>query len=171
MNDKESCEPKILNYGPVRLIGLSRVCNTSADCVAAWNDENGFMAHAKDIQATAGEVPYYALCRCAKGAENGALEYVAAMPALDNIPMPEGMAEVIIPAGTYAEFPVAGLSEIGRVWGYTGEWLASNPEWKGFCDGNPDGCGCVKNPAFEFYPPGFNETDGLFIYVPIQNSK
>ena len=171
MNDNtESLEPRILEYGPQRLIGISRICTTSADCTNAWVDENGFTAHAAEIQENAGKIPYYALCRCAKGAENGAFDYVAAMPVADNTPVPEGMTEVIIPAGTYAAFSVAGLSDIGRVWGYTGGWLAANMEWKGFCNGSPNGCGCIDNPSFELYPPDFNESNGLYIYVPIQRS-
>jgi len=96
---------------------------------------------------------------------------MAAAPAADGAPVPEGMAEIIIPAGSYAEFPVAGLSDIGQMWGYTGEWLAANPKWKGFCDNNPDGCGCVDSPSFELYPPGFDGTGELFIYVRIRPSS
>lgn len=167
-DNMESREPRIVDYGPHRLIGISRICTDSADCHNVWADENGFTAHTKEIQAKAGRIPYYALCRCAVGAEVGAFEYVAAMPVADDISVPKGMAEFTVPAGTYAEFPVAGLKDIGRVWGYTGKWLAAHPEWQGFCDGNPDGCGCAENPSFEFYPPGFDGGGELFIYVPVR---
>jgi len=162
-NNTESREPRILEYGPQRLIGISRIVKTSADCTSVWADENGLMKRMGETQP-----PYFGLCRCAKAAEPGGFEYVAAVPAAYGTPVPDGMVEVILPAGTYAEFAVAGLSDIGRVWGYTGEWLAANAEWKGFCDGNPDGCGCVKTPSFELYPPGFDGSGGLFIYVPLR---
>jgi predicted transcriptional regulator YdeE len=160
-------EPRIVEFGPDRLIGVSRVCKTSADCHEAWEGENSFMARAGEIQAREAQTPYYAVCRCAKGAEPGAFEYVAAVPAAEGAPVPEDLVEVVLPAGTYAEFLVAGLGDIGRVWGYTGEWLAAHQEWKGFCDGNPDGCECVDHPSFELYPPGYDGGE-LFIYAPIR---
>ena len=169
-NNVESREPRILDCGPQRLIGISRICATPVDCHNVWADENGFLARVGEIQARAGQTPYYGLCRCAQGAKMGDFEYMAAAPATDGAPVPEGMTEIIVPAGAYAEFPVAGLDDIGPVWGYTGEWLAASREWQGFCDGNPDGCGCVDNPSFELYPPGFDGSGGLFIYVPIRPS-
>jgi len=170
-NDAEPREPRILDYGPERLIGLARICKMSVECHNVWADENGFLSRAREVQARAGQIPYYGLCRCAAGADKGAFEYMAAMPAADGAPVPEGMSEIIVPAGAYAEFPVAGLNDIGRVWEHTAEWLAAHPEWKGFCDGNPEGCGCTANPSFELYPPGFDGTGGLFIYVPLRPSS
>jgi len=158
--------PRILDYGPARLIGLGRVCKTSEDCIKVWADAHGSMEEMGGAQG-----PYFALCRCAPGAEAGAFEYIAAMPAPDGVSVPEGMAEFVVPAGVYAEFPVTGLSDIGRVWGYTGEWLSAHPEWQGFCDGNPDRCGCVDHLSFELYPPGFDESKGLSIYVPLRPSS
>lgn len=169
-NAKASREPQILEYGPQRLIGLSRICKTSEDCKNVWADETGFMKRAQEIAAPAGQTPDFGLCRCATGAEMGAFDYAAAVPAPDGADLPEGMIEIVIPAGTYAAFPVAGLSEIGQAWGETGEWLASHPEWQGFCYGNPSGCGCVAHPSFEFYPPGFDERSGLFVYIPLQSA-
>ncbi len=167
--DAESRKPRILDYGPVRLIGVSRICKSSADCHNVWTDENGFKARLGDLETQAGQIPYYALCRCASGAEHGAFEYIVAMPVADDTLAPEGTIECVIPAGTYAEFSVAGMSDIGQVWGYTGEWLAAHPEWQGYCDGYSEKCGCVEHPSFEFYPPGF-DGGGLFIYIPLRSS-
>lgn len=135
-----------------------------------WADENGFMARVGEIQVRDGQISYYGLCRCAQGAEKGAFEYIAAAPASDSAPVPEGMMEVIIPSGSYVAFPVAGLDVIGQAWQQTMEWFTANPEQKGFCDGNPNGCGCIATPSFELYPPSFNEDGKLFIYIPIQPS-
>lgn len=168
-NHTESHEPRILERDHVRLIGIGRVCKSSADCHAVWAD--GFDKRRAEIEAHADQAGYYAVCRCAKGAEPGAFEYIAAIPAADGAVVPDGMIEVVVPAGTYAEFAVAGLSDIGRVWGYTGEWLSAHPEWKGYCDGNPEGCGCVDHPSFEFYPPGFDGSGELFIYVPVRRLR
>lgn len=167
-NNAGSQEPRILDYGPQTLIGLSRICKSPVDCQNVWADENGFMARIAEIQAPAGQPSYFGICRCAKGAEAGAFEYMAAVSAAEGAPVPEGMGEITVPAGSYAEFAVGGLSDIGRAWGYSGEWLTAHPEWKGFCDGNPEGCCCVEHPSFELYPPGFDETKGLFIYVPLR---
>lgn len=163
-----TAEPRILDYGPQRLIGISRVCKTSAECHDVWAGENGFQARAEEIRIH-DKPPYFGICRCAQGAEQGAFEYVAATLAADGAPVPEGMIEVILPAAKYAVFPVTELSDIGRAWGYTSEWSAAHPEWNSFCDGNPEGCGCIATPAFEFYPPGFNGGE-LFIYMPIRPS-
>lgn len=166
-----SREPRILDYGPQKLIGVARVVKTSEDCKNLWMEAHPSMQRVEETHGLAGKVSYYALCRCAAGAEPGAFEYVAAMPAVDGAPVQEGMAEFAVPAGKYVAFPVAGLGDIGRVWGYTGEWLAAHPEWKGFCDGNPEGCGCIEHPSFELYEPGFDESQGLFIYIPVRPAQ
>jgi hypothetical protein len=129
------------------------------------------MARIGEIPIRDGEVPYFGICRCALGAENGEFEYIAAAPASDDAPVPEGMMEVTIPACTYAEFPVSGLSVIGEAWTKAAAWVEANPQWKGFCDGNPEGCGCIATPSFELYPPNFGEDGKLFVYMPIQHSK
>lgn len=155
-------EPRIVDYGPQRVVGLGRVCRSSEDCHNVWADENGFIKLAGEACG-----PYFGVCRCVAGAEPGAFEYIAAMPAAADAPVPDGLAEYALPAGQYAVFPVEALSEIGRVWGQTAEWLAAHPEWKGYCDGDPDGCGCVERPSFELYPPEFDGTNGLFVYIPV----
>jgi predicted transcriptional regulator YdeE len=172
MNDNaKSREPRVLDYGPQRLIGISRICKTSVDCHNVWADESGFLARVGEIEAPAGRIPYYGLCRCATGARDGEFEYAAAMPVPEGVPAMEGMIEIIVPAGTYAEFSVERLHDIGQAWAYSGEWLAANPVWEGFWDGNPNGCGCVANPSFELYPPGFDGTGGLSVYVPIRSVR
>lgn len=166
----ESNGPRILDYGPVRLIGVARICKTSADCHNVWADEKGLMARKGEIKAASGELPYYGVCRCVTGAKEGEFEYAAMMPAAEGAPVPEGMMEIVIPAVEYAEFPVAGLNEIGEVWESTREWLSSNLQWQGYCDGDPNGCGCVDTPSFELYPPGFNESSDSYVYIPVQPS-
>lgn len=34
-------EPRIVEYGPQTLVGMGRVCKTSADCASVWTDEDG----------------------------------------------------------------------------------------------------------------------------------
>lgn len=169
-NETISREPRIKDLESQRLIGIGRICATSAECHNVWAGENGFQARAGEIQMCDGAAAYYGICRCAQDAEPGAFEYIAAVTAADDARVPDGMIEVTIPAGTYVEFPVAGMNDIGRTWGYIGEWFAANPEWQGFCEGNPDGCGCIAHPSFELYLPGFDETGGLSICVPIRPS-
>lgn len=170
-NSTKSNEPRIVNYGPFRLVGVGRICKSPSDCHDVWADDKGFMARRKEIQVLDGEIAYYGICRCAVGVEPGAFEYIAAEPAANDAPVPEGMVEVLIPAGTYAEFPVMSLDAIGQAWSQAAEWSTANPEWKGFCDGNPEGCGCIANPSFELYPATFEKDGKLFIYMPIQLAK
>lgn len=166
MSSSTDCsEPRILEFGPVTALGTGRICKTSQDCHNVWADENGFLARLGSCPGPEPQ-PCFGICRCAAGAEEGAFEYIAAMPAAGGS-VPAGMYEFTLPAGLYAAFPVDGLKDIGKVWGYTGEWLAAHPEWKGFCDGNPEGCGCVEHPSFELYPPGFDGSGPLFVYVPV----
>src|SRR5690242_8011787 len=93
-SNSNASEPRILAYGPKRLVGLSRICKSSADCHDVWADENGFQKRAGETQP-----PYYALCRCVVGAEPGAFEYMAASEVADDAPVPDGMSESVVPAG------------------------------------------------------------------------
>ncbi len=84
-------------------------------------------------------------------------------------PLPEGMAEIIVPARTYAVFQLPDSATSGE----RGDLrrMVSLPIQIGKASvmGNPDGCSCIDNPSFELYPPNFQE-DGLFIYIPIRPS-
>lgn len=131
--------------------------------MSVWND-----AHSPMKQRGSTPGPYCGVCRCAWGAEPGAFDYIAATTADDDSLVLEGMARFVIPVGDYSELACASLSDIGRVWGYAGEWLDAHSRCKSCCDGGPDGRGCIEHPSFELHPPGFGESKRLSICVPLR---
>jgi predicted transcriptional regulator YdeE len=166
--DQMSIEPRIVEYGPYRLIGMSCVGSESAQFKELWAGENGFLSRMAEIESL-GDGTAYGLCRCVAGVTDGSFEYVAAVPAKSDAPVPNGMIEARVGAATYAAFDVLGLDNIGPAWGATQVWLAEHPEWESYCHGGGDACcGCADYPCFELYPSDFDSTGVLFIYIPIR---
>ncbi|MGE5532587.1 MAG: GyrI-like domain-containing protein, partial [Bacteroidota bacterium] len=168
-------EPHIVQYGPSRVIGLFyRGKNENREVPGLWDGENGFLSRMGEVvqpegayYLDSGRHPAYGLCRCIPGATDGTFEYIAAVPAAADAPIPEGMIEALIPAGTYLVFPVAGLDKLPEVWNASHEWMGAHPEWKSYCTG-PEDCDCANHPNFELYPPEFGVDEKLFIYLPVK---
>jgi len=166
---QSSSEPRIIEFGPYRVIGVGRVVKGGADCPAVWDGEGGFIARMDEVQPAADFL--VALARCIPGVtgpDGGTFEYIAARPAKPGAAVPKGMIEASISAGTFAVFSVAGIANLGPAWGHAHAWLAAHPEWQTYC--NKDGCDCANHPAFEFYPPGFTMEGEMFIYFPVRRA-
>lgn len=159
---------KIVEFGPYRAIGMSyRGKNENGEIPDLWMRENGFLKRMHEIDALPG-VGSFGICRCIAGVQDGSWEYIAALPAKPDAPIPEGMVEAMIPAGRYAVFTVPNLAGIGQAWTATQEWMAAHQEWKGYCEPVDETCGCIDHPNFELYPPTFNGENELYIYVAIR---
>jgi len=159
---------KIVEFGPYRAIGMGCVAkNEHGEFADLWMRESGFLKRMHEIDALPG-IGSFGLCRCAPGVTDGSFEYIAALPAKPDAPVPEGMVEAPIPAGTYAVFTAPSLAEIPQTWSATQAWMASHPEWKSYCEPTDTGCDCIDHPNFELYPPGFNGENELFIYIPLR---
>lgn len=164
---QESSEPALREVEARRVFGLGRICRTSEDCRNVWMDHHEVTGRSGVSQP---DGPFFGICRCAAGAEAGAFEYIAAMPAQEGAQAPDGLTEILLPGGMYAVFPVPSLAQIGEAWAFTGRWVAEHAEWQGFCDNGGENCDCVNTPAYEYYPPGFDETKGLSICVPLRRA-
>ena len=159
---------QFLTYGPRRAIGVSYVGPLeSAKMTALWHDQ--FLPRVGEIAKPAGAAAF-GFCRCVAGAPQGTMEYVAAMDATPDAPVPAGMIAIDVPRADYAVFKVAGLGDIGATWGRAIEQVNANPAWEPYC--GPKGCQCATHPCFELYPPDFNPDGGtLFIYIPVKKAK
>lgn len=167
-------EPEIIKFGPYRVIGLSCASkNENGEFGALWGAEDGFIARMGEVMPPSAEAcsgagchSAFGLCRCLPGVTDGSFEYIAAAPAAAEAPIPAGMIEAQIPAGTYAVFTVPSLNEVGDIWGAAMTWLGEQANWRGFCDETV--CDCAHHPSFELSPPDFGENGKLFIYLPLQ---
>lgn len=166
--------PEIVQFGPTRVIGLSYIGNNeNQEIPRLWDGENGFISRFGEVQSPpdakwqdTGRHPAFGLMRCVPGATDGTFEYIAAAPATIDAPIPDGMIEATIPAGTYAVFPVSSLAELPQAWPVVYDWQNAHPEWAGYCDS--ESCDCANHPAFELYPPDFGDHGQLFIYLPVR---
>ncbi len=166
---QSASEPRFIEFGPYRVIGVGRVAKGSPDCVAAWDDGSGFIARMGEVEPSEGADFLVGMVRCIPGVTDGSFQYIAARPAKPDAAIPSGMIEALIAAGTYAVFPINGLAELGPGWGRAIAWLEAHPEWLTYC--NKDGCDCANHTSFEFYPPSFGEDGKMFIYFPVRKAK
>ncbi|HOF87458.1 MAG TPA: GyrI-like domain-containing protein [Armatimonadota bacterium] len=166
-----SIEPRIVEFGPYRVIGMRCVGNNARNEFAdLWGASGGFLSRMHEVARPEGAAGIaFGLCRCVPGVTDGTFEYIAAAPAAADAAVPDGMIAALIAAGTYAAFPVAALSELMAAWGAVGPWLAAHPEWQAYC-GYPSAqdCDCAHHPAFELYPETFATDGRLSVYVPIR---
>jgi predicted transcriptional regulator YdeE len=159
-----SSEPRIEQFGPVRVIGLScKGKNENGEFSALWEK---FIPRHCEITTPKDMHLFLGICRCIPGRTDGSFEYIAALSAAEDASVPEGMMVLQIPKCSYVVFPVRNLKEIMQAWQGTRGWLEAHPEWKTYCGPNQP-CDCAHYPCFELYPPEFNGTNGLFIYIPV----
>lgn len=157
---------EIIEFGPYRVIGMRYIGkNENGEIPALWGGENGFIKRAAEIAKSENiEKIAFGLCRCIPDVTDGTFEYIAAVPVSEDAQIPTDMVEVMIPAGTYAAFPIESLNALD--FEQLGTWLELHPEWDGFC--TPTGCDCATHPNFEMYPETFCTDGKLFIYMPIR---
>ncbi len=155
---------EIKEFGPYRIVGLSYVGkNENNEVPQLW--ERQLMPRWKEIEAPE-RSSAFGICRCIPGAKDGTFEYVAAVEAKAGAAVPEGMIAAEIPKSDYVVIPVAGLGEVRQAWGTVPEKLAGLTEWAPFC--GPEGCECATHPCFEYYPPEFQGSGPLFLYIPVK---
>jgi len=167
-------EPKIVEFGPFRIIGMNYVGkNEAGEIPDLWGRPNGFLARMSEVRMPEGAGDHatgdhlaFGLCRCYPGATDGTFEYVAAVPAAADAPIPDGMVEAAIGQSAYAVFESPTLKEIGATWGAAMAWMGQQTKWRGFC--GPDECDCANHPSFELYPPGYDDDGPLLIYMPVR---
>ncbi len=157
------CVLKIVEFGPVRTIGISCVGSQSAEFSKLW--EQDLIPREREIAMPEGGAAY-GVCRCIPGATDGSFEYMALVEATEGSPVPEGMVEHRIPGCRYAVFEVAGLSEIGASWQKASAEVEANPEWEAYCSAK--GCSCAEAASFEYYPPQFGVDGKLSLYIPVR---
>lgn len=171
MSDTVIPEPKIVEFGPYRVIGINYIGkNENQEIAAMWGAEDGFIKRMCEIQIPEdAEHVSFGICRCIPRVTDGSFEYIACLPAAANAPIPEGMIEATIGQGTYAVFEVPNLAAITTAWDESQKWLEASSEWEGTC--GPDRCECATRPFFELYPSDFTPEGKLYIYASVQKKS
>ncbi|MEN6544451.1 MAG: GyrI-like domain-containing protein [Armatimonadia bacterium] len=159
-------EPQVVEFGPYRAIGTRYVGkNENREITAMWDRD--FLPRMAEVKPPlSGPHLAFGLCRCLPGVTDGSFEYIAAVIAADDAPVPEGMMEATVAGGTYVAFPAESLEVLTEAWQALPQWLAAHPEWEGYC--GKDCCDCDTHPSFELYPEDFGEKGKLFVYMPIK---
>ena len=171
MMSEAAMEPEIVQFGPYRVIGMNYVGrNENGEVAALWGGPGGFLSRVGEVEqpgcGCCGGNLAFGLCRCIPGVTDGSFEYVAAVAAAEDAPMPEGMLEAEVAAGAYAAFKVESLADIGKTWEAVGPWQSAHTEWDYYC--GPDGCDCTSHPCFELYPPEFDGNGPVYVYIPLK---
>jgi len=162
-------EPELKEFGPCRVIGMNVISkNQFGEVSALWHGEKGLVHRVNEIQMAKGEAVgvSFGICRCVPGKVDGTFEYIAAISAAAEAPVPEGMMELQLPQGKYIVFTCRNLAEIHEVWNYSRSWFEAHPEHEGYCTSK--GCDCAHYPGFELYPANFTANSTLYIYFPVK---
>ncbi len=161
-------EPQIVELGSFRVIGMRYAgMNENNEIPALWG--SGFPPRMAEVKTPPGGQLCFGLCRCLTGATDGSFEYIAAIAATPDAPIPDGMVEANIGAGTYAAFTVKSLNELKQAFGEAYAWIKTHSEWENLCDYLHTGkCECTTYPWFELYTDEYPKTGKLYIYAPIK---
>jgi len=150
-------------FGPVRAIGVRYAGkNENQEIMKLWGE---FVPRMKEIAAPEGGVGF-GICRCLPGVKDGSFEYIAALQALPDAPVPEGMVALDIAACEYFVERFEKVPDYRKAWEQAAGKLAADTEWMGYCTG-PDNCRCAEHPCFEYYPPEFRGDGPMHIYLPV----
>ena len=85
-------------------------------------------------------------------------DYWAAVESSSNTAVPDGMETTEIPAGLYAQCNVPSLEQLGEAFMYVySQWIREQSEYT--LD--------MHAPCFELYPPNWQPSDAVAIYVPV----
>lgn len=150
-------------FGPCRAIGVRYAGKSeNQEITKLWES---FLTQHDKIAKPAG-AGAFGVCRCLPGVRDGSFEYIAAFAALADAPVPEGMMAIDIPEGDYLVHRFENVRESMKEWGEAARQLAADTEWTGFCGG--ERCECATHPCFEYYPPEFNGTGPVLLYMSVQ---
>jgi predicted transcriptional regulator YdeE len=154
-------------FGPVRAIGVRYAGkNENQEIMKLWGE---FIPRSAEIAKPEGGGAF-GICRCLPGVKDGSFEYIAAFQALPDAPVPEGMMAVEIAPGEYFVERYERVADYKQAWQESAGKLAADTEWTGYCNG-PDDCQCAAHPCFEYYPPEFNGTGPMHIYLPVHRKQ
>lgn len=133
--------------------------HASLDCPALWK---AFEPRMREVACSRPE-SYGISVLTGNPEKNGcAFDYWAALPAAKDAPLPEGMEEFRLFAGTHAFFEVPSLAEASAAYGwfYT-QWLPGQNEYTLN----------MASPCFELYTEGFLKTGKFFLYFPVARAN
>jgi|GEM_PF-3253151 len=151
--------PELKHFGPCRVIGMSCTDQRYSEIFGAFLPRRGEIESPTDAAL-------FGISRCLPDAGQ---EYTAATAATPGSAVPEGMIELSAADATYAVWTLNGIAQIGPGWSAVHEWLRTNGEWESYCVRDENGvCGCQNHPCFEMYPADHEQTNLVYIYLPVR---
>lgn len=155
---------EIAAFGPFHAVGMRYAGkNENKEIMQLWGE---FLPRRTAIAMPEG-ASAFGVCRCLPGVKDGSFEYVAAFEAKADAPAPEGMMPLDIPQGDYFVHRFESVQECKKAWQEAAGTLAADTQWTNYCNG-PDDCQCEAHPCFEYYPPEFNGTGPVYLYLPVR---
>lgn len=145
----------IVERPAVKTAGV-KVCTTmekaSVDCPKLWSDT--FVPYMEAFPCD-GSGESYGVCIMTSETE---FDYWAVMPLGKDAKAPDGLAELSLPGGLYAECPVKSLAEMSEAFTYLyGPWGASQKEY----------ALNMQAPGFECYTRDYLKNGSLIVYAPV----
>ena len=122
-------EPKIVDFGPVKVAGLLHKTSHSNNTIPAFwqsvfEDGRHSNLHGQDWVASHGDFGI-----CIEYAENpDAMDYLLGLAVKDGANVPDEFVQTDVAAGQYATL-TSTVEEIGPTWGRFEAWLAKNGEY------------------------------------------
>lgn len=148
----------IVEFPTKHLTGMktrSTMQNAQQDCSALWQS---FGPRMGELLAARSDWPECYGVSVMLSAE--AFDYWAAVETLPSTDVPEGMANISLPAGRYAKCTVPNLEKLGEGYMHLYDtWVKSQIEYT--CD--------EQMPSFELYPSNWDPSQPLEIYMPLKN--
>jgi len=135
---------------PLTLVGIKTRTNMESaltDCPRHWEE---FMPRMSELAA--GPAGSYGVSFMVNETE---FDYWAALPLKPGAPVPPGLAGLDVPGGLYASCRLLSLENMSQAY----ERLYSQPL--------PGYEARLDAPCYEFYPPDFQGSGPLTIYVPV----
>ncbi len=125
---------------------------TSVDCPKLWSET--FVPHMEAFPCD-GSGESYGICIMTSETE---FDYWAVMPLGKDVKVPEGLAEITVPGGLYAECPVPSIDRMGEAYAYL--YTAWGKEQKEYAVN-------FQAPGIERYTRDYLKNGSLFVCAPV----
>lgn len=145
-------EIKIESKEAFTVVGLNYLGkNEDNELPGLWQE---FLPRAQEIQHLV--KPYQSYGVCGPVQEDGRFRYMAGFEIEGDGELPSGMESWHVPAQSYAVFPCK-LATIGDTYNFAFQTWLPGSDYEH-----------VDAPDFEYYPPGMDPEDEMYVYIPVK---
>ena len=150
--ENHKMEPKIETKADFTIAGLNyHGKNENNDLPGLWQQ---FLPRFKEIQHLVEPYQCYGVCGAVE--EDGRFRYLAGFEIEDESELPEGLETWQVPQQTYAVFPCT-LATIGDAYNFAFQTWLPGSDYEH-----------VATPDFEYYPPGTEPEEEMYVYIPVR---